>query len=151
MGFYLFIFRNHFVSKFVYSWVMKANLKYGHFLDLHGSLKEISLYGQVIHDETPYWTACFTFFKSSSLAPETKTWKLNEYLAVGLFNAVSLFNAAFISLSHFEDLFFFFFFNYSFITYHLLVLKITFYGLFYVISVLPKLLMMDVSISTISF
>ena len=105
---YLFIFRNHFVNKFVYSWVMKANLKYGHFLDLHGSLKKISPYGQVIHDETPYWTACITFFKSSSLEPETKTWKLNEYLAVGLLNAVSLFNAAFICLSHFEDHFFFF-------------------------------------------
>ena len=105
---YLFIFRNHFVSKFVYSGVMKANLKYGHFLDLHGSLKKISLYGKVIHDETPYWIACFTFFKSSSLAPETKTWKLNEYLAVGLFNAVSPFNATFICLSHFEDHFFFF-------------------------------------------
>ena len=105
---YLFIFRNHFVSKFVYSWVMKANLKYGHFLDLHGSLKEISLYGQVIHDETPYWTAWLTFFKSSSLEPETKTWKLNEYLVVGLLNVVSLFNAAFIFLSQFEDLFFFF-------------------------------------------
>ena len=87
---------------------MKTNLKYGHFLDLHGSLKKISLYGQVIHDETPYWTTCFTFFKSSSLELETKTWKLNEYLAVGLLNAVSLFNAAFICLSHFEDHFFFF-------------------------------------------
>ena len=85
---YLFIFRNHFVSKFVYSWVMKANLKEGHFLDLHGSLKKISLNGQVIHDETPYWTACFTFFNSSSLALETKTWKLNEYLAVGLSNHI---------------------------------------------------------------
>ena len=85
---YLFTFRNHFVSKFVYSWVMMANLKYGHFLDLHGSLKKISLYSQVIHYETPYWTACFTFFNSSSLAPKTKTWKLNEYLAIGLSNHI---------------------------------------------------------------
>ena len=44
-----------------------------------------------------------------------------------------------------KTFFFFFFFNYSFITYHVLVLKLTFDGLFYVISVLPKLLMMDVS------
>ena len=51
-------------------------------MDLHGSLKKISLFGQVIHDETPYWTTCFTFINSSSLTLETKTWKLNEYLAV---------------------------------------------------------------------